>query len=1022
MLENSFKNVIRGWKKSLLFWLLIVLIALFFISGLVLAVGMEQYSDETYAAYRTIGLFEYVGDAYPDESVYSENIEIAAKRLSALHLENDPRVETWDVPVKTIGYNAAIKRNDPEIPYYENAVLLVKTGTSKGDPWYTYVTVERALYSVRNTEGKRIKLDTYTIPLEPNHYYLVTGYYQVEGTPLPVLCMHSYRNAAAEKAGFDGNIENMVLDVTSPDGSYSIPEGNPLLSIAETYRVLNDGLNMTFTADVESLLPFEQEKLYLKSGRFFAAEEYAQGAEVCIVTEWVAGRLGVGVGDTIPLSVVYDPESASAESYWYETGFDAEKTYTVIGITNANEENLHCVFAPKAADTPQRGSFSYTLGVARLDNDGAEAFYADITPKLPENVRLLIYDQGWSTVSVPLKSVRKTIAWLSILSGAAMVVLAVVFGFLFVYSDRRTAQIMTKLGTNTEKVYGHYLVGAGLIAISAAAVSVILAAVCLPRIITAMDRTLLSTVEDHSLDFSNAALSFARPLEPLKAPGTGLLLLAGVIAVLLSLISCAFFTHAAMKKPMQRRETVSHRSHRGASRSLSGGALRYAALSAVRGGARSVASLVVILLCTVMLLGLAAAKRSYADQLAEIRNNTKIQGVYTDLSGRRTDGLLIDAHLINALHRTGMVEKVSVSAKQIALYVGRIITNGDKEEIETSNLGRTPQDLEKFADLLTADRLIFTDDMLRHPIFGSGTPVVRWLEGYDAAVFRETEAETVTRMVPQASTASRLPKDEATDSEPVLKEQTEVVIPAVVPERFLEDRSLTLGDIVQFQQQFSAYDVRFPKLRIVGSYHGVSKINRLFCPLIYYVSPELLYSEDANTTESLYPYTFENAQFTLKNSDDLMTLKQFFLDSGYSEVSKIRKYRTFVVLNDSSFLYTTAQLEKRIATLPSFYPLSIGVGIAIAFIIVFLRRKEVITMKLLGTKRIRAWLCLWLEQLLLCLVGVGLALLGFLLYKREVQPEAFRWLLLLCAGYLLSAALSAALLCCSKLTSHTKEV
>ena len=1022
MFENSFKNVVRGWKKSLLFWLLIVLIALFFISGLVLAVGMKRYSDETYASYRTIGLFEYVGDAYPDESVYSENAVIAAERLSALHLENDPRVETWDVPVKTIGYNAAIKRNDPEIPYYENAVLLVKTDAKKGDPWYTYVTVERALYSVRDTERKRIKLDTYTIPLESNHYYLVTGYYQVEGTPLPILCMHSYRNAAAEKAGFDGDIENMILDVTAPDRSYSIPEDNPLLSIAETYRVLNDGLNMTFTADVESLLPFEQEKLYLKNGRFFTGEEYEQGAEVCIVTEWIAERLGVGVGDTIPLSVVSDPESTIAESYWSETGFDAQKTYTVIGITNANEENLHCVFAPKAADTPQRGSFSYTLGVVRLDNDGAEALYAEIAPKLPENVRLLIYDQGWSTVSAPLKSVRKTIAWISALSVAAMLILAVVFGFLFVYSDRKTAQIMMRLGTNTPKIYGHYLIGAGSIAVSAAAISVFLASIFLPRIITAMDRTLLSTVEDHSLDFSNAALSFARPLEPLKAPGISLLLLAGVIAILLSLISCTLFTYIAMKKPMQRRETVSHRSHRGASHSLSGGAPRYAVLSTVRGGARSITPLVVILLCTVMLLGLAAAKQSYVDQLAEIRKSSKIKGVYTDLSGRRTDGLLIDAHLINALHRTGMVENVSVSAKQIAFYVGRVITNGDKEEIETSNLGRTPQDLEKFADLLTADRLIFTDDMLRHPIFGNGTPVVRWLEGYDASVFRETTEETVTRMVPQESAALRPPKGAAINPEPVLVEQTEVIMPAVVPERFLEDRSLTLGDVVQFQQQFSAYDVRFPKLRIVGSYHGISEINRLFCPLIYYVSPELLYSEDENATELLYPYTFENAQFTLKNSDDLMRLKQFFLDSGYSEVSKIRKYRTFVVLNDSSFLYTTAQLEKRIATLPSFYPLSIGVGIAIAFIIVFLRRKEVITMKLLGTKRIRAWLCLWLEQLLLCLVGVGLALLGFLLYKREVQPEAFRWLLLLCAGYLLSTALSAALLCCSKLTSRTKEV
>lgn len=1018
MWSNAWKTVLRAWKKSLLFWVLIALIALFFISGTALFVGMKQYADQAYASYRTIGLFEYVGGAYPDERIYSEEAQNAAQQLNSLQLSRDPRVLQWDVPEKALAYHAAIERADTEIPYYENAVLLVKTGAKKGDPWYTYVTVERELYSVRKTEGRRIKLDTMTLPMEMNHYYLVSGYYQVEGTPLPILYVHSFDNAAANAAGFDGDITHMIVDVTAADGGYEIPADCPLLSIAETYRVLNDGLELTCTADVESLLPFEQEALYLTDGRFFTPEEYETGADVCIVTEWVADRLGIGVGDTVPLSVVSDPNGTAAESYWYETGFDAEKTYTVVGVTNANEAYLHAVFAPKDADA-RPGSFTYTLGIARLDNDGAEAFAAEITDRLPESVRLLIYDQGWSAVAEPLHAVRKTVYILSAVSAAAMLALAFVFGFLFVYGDRRTAQIMTRLGTNAAKVYGHYLIGAGLIALTAAAAGVALSAALLPRIIAAMEQTLTATAADHTLDYSNAALSFSRALEPLQAPSFGLLLAGGGIAVLLSVCSCALFARAAMKRPMHSRETVRRRSHRGGSVSLSGGAFRYAALSALRGGARSLAPLVVILLCAILLLGLAAAKQSYIGQLASIRENTKIRGVYTDLSGRRTDGLLVEAHLVNALFRTGMVEYISVSAKKPFFYVGRIVTDGDTETIETTlSHGTTPQLLEKYTDLFSADKLIFTDDMLRHPIFGSRAPVIRWLDGYDASIFRADTIETVTKRVEQTPSA-RPPKGETASAEPVLVEQSEIVAPLVVPERFLEDRAVSVGDIVQFQQQAAA--VELVKYRIVGSYHGSTGINHLFCPLEYFLPQALLYAGDESATEQLYPYTFENAQFTLKNSDDLLALKTFLRESGYSEVRHIRKYRTFVVLNDSSFLYTTAQLEKRIAALPSFCPLPVGVGIAIAFLVVFLRRKEVRTMKLLGTGRLRAWLSLWLEQLLLCAAGVGLALVGFRLVRGTPPPDGLLWVLLLLIGYLFAAALSAALLCLSNRALRKKE-
>ena len=97
----------------------------------------------------------------------------------------------------------------------------------------------------------------------------------------------------------------------------------------------------------------------------------------------------------------------------------------------------------------------------------------------------------------------------------------------------------------------------------------------------------------------------------------------------------------------------------------------------------------------------------------------------------------------------------------------------------------------------------------------------------------------------------------------------------------------------------------------------------------------------------------------------------------------------------------------RIAALPSFCPLPVGVGIAIAFLVVFLRRKEVRTMKLLGTGRLRAWLSLWLEQLLLCAAGVGLALVGFRLVRGTPPPDGLLWVLLLLIGYLFAAALLA---------------
>ncbi len=86
----------------------------------------------------------------------------------------------------------------------------------------------------------------------------------------------------------------------------------------------------------------------------------------------MAKRVGVGIGDTIDLSVAVSGQPGFYNSYWVDTGFSYHESFTVVGIFNTVMDKSWYVFVPRAAGVPASPfPVGYTVGQTVVQNDKA---------------------------------------------------------------------------------------------------------------------------------------------------------------------------------------------------------------------------------------------------------------------------------------------------------------------------------------------------------------------------------------------------------------------------------------------------------------------------------------------------------------------------------------------------------------------------------------------------------------------------------------------------------------------------
>jgi len=176
--------------------------------------------------------------------------------------------------------------------------------------------IKSSLFSAQKKTNTGIFIDPEPYPLSPGQTYVAYGEYYYGKTGYTNFRILPFSSAIQEILG---ESVSPIASVTRLENGYEYDPAYDLL--AEKLRVTSNSLVVNATSDILALLPFQQQKSLITSGRAFTDDEYNEQKNVCIIRELAARRMDKRVGDTVSLSIVEPNGAALLDSYKPATGF-----------------------------------------------------------------------------------------------------------------------------------------------------------------------------------------------------------------------------------------------------------------------------------------------------------------------------------------------------------------------------------------------------------------------------------------------------------------------------------------------------------------------------------------------------------------------------------------------------------------------------------------------------------------------------------------------------------------------------
>lgn len=969
---NSIRSIIRSRGKTALFTLLIFVLTLALALGVCVWASVEQFLADCDEYYTTIGIIEYVGTGYPDDTASDTYMADQLLSFDASSVINDEATLLWDISERSMGYIDGFWRTDTYAKDRMMSVFLV------GNVFYNEAenvynaTVMKSLYSLKVKDDTVVYLDADFGSFEYGRYYLVYGELYFGRSPLMHLRVKEYGNAASANEGIP--IPH-VIDVT--DGEYySIPEDCILKKVADTLKVTCNSVLVNSTDDLMALFPFHQNELYFTSGRAFTEEEYADGSHVCVITEIMAARLGVEVGDTIDLSVAISSRPGVYNSYWTDDGFRYNESFTITGITNTSMDKSWYIYVPGSANVPSSSfPIGYTVGQATVSNDGAALFYEHISSGLEGRFRLTVYDQGYSAVEIPYSIILNVAKIVTAVCALVELAVLILFGFLFIYRQRETSETMLMLGTGRMKVSGYFFISASLISLIACAAGAV-GAYFLHGGIIALISKAARTYALIDRRFSNGDLTVSRTLDFDPKLGLDLFMYVGLAVMVLAVLSCMVFAINTFFNNRPSRQKHSGPKKQRRSSHMRGGSMKYAMLSIFRGGMRSIVIPILAITVVVFFGQLSDTVLSYQEQLDEVYDTSVINGYFTDIKGKQTGNEIIDAYNICDLYHTGKISTLSVSVSESYYYIG-ISMLADKTIQDIGPL-YVPSNYFVYesleATILRGFDLTATNDIYMSPEFFYADAIgMDFLEGYDVSFLSAPYKEEDQRC-------------------------------CMVSTAFMEKYNVGLGDTVRCaidsvtnSEKYNARIFVHYDMLVVGAYEKQGMEDTIYAPLSLFFDTSLIWGEGRTASgapeetfdngyiisdeqkDILKDNTFNSVYFKLFDTHELVELKDYLSDYGYSQVHRIGQVREFIVLLDAVFNDSVASVEQQIRYIDLLYPCLYAlvgiIAVVVSYLFVISRKKELATMVALGTGPRGTFLSFFMEQSMLCSSGT---VIGFL--------------------------------------------
>ncbi|ANW99899.1 ABC transporter permease [Thermoclostridium stercorarium subsp. thermolacticum DSM 2910] len=984
--RNSMLSILRTKGKTALFLLLIFALTLSLCLGISLWVSIEGFLENLDNHYMTIGLIEYVGPDYPNDTVYDLSMTDALKNFDFSLITGFDDTILWDGSSRAIGYIDGFYRTDSHIPNNGSSILVVGSTIPSGDGFYNAIVYD-VIYSNLARKNTKIIINAGDIELQYGRYYLVYGNVYRALSSYLYFSFDEYSNLMAKEKGIE---VPYILDITTDAKTgprYRVPDDSVLYKVADTWKVINNSVIVCATDNLMSLFPFHQQELYIREGREFTDEEYKNGSRVCIISETAAKRIGVGVGDKINLSIAVSDYPGIENSFWTENGFQYSGEFTVVGITNNTQDKDFYVFVPKSSGIPvSRYYIGYAVGQAVIKNQSAAEFYEYLEPYMTGKLNLTIYDQGYSAVAEPFGIILRIIKIVTVVCAVMEIAMLALFGFLFVYRQRETSEIMLLLGTGKKRVCAYFLYSSGLISLIATLAGAVTGYYLHERVIRFITGIAggYTTVDRR---FSDGNLSVVKSLNFDLEMDPWLFVVAGFVIFVLAMLFCLAFTILTFRnKPGQRKMSGPKRA--GKTSRLRGGSIKYAMLSILRGGARS-AIVPVVAAVVVFFFGQTAnTSNSYHKQLSEIYKNTTITGYFTDINGKQVGNLQVEAANINSLYHSGYITDLSVSWDMKYYYLGiSRFADGTEREIEPLYVpqGFAAETIRNH--MQRGPSIVGTNDIRTVPeFFYSDNIIMEFIDGFDESFLAK-------------------PTGDMPDNE----------VCCMIPTSLMKEKGINLGDTIRVATDETVYSEKYGAeifyeidLKVVGCFEKQGSEDLIYVPLSMVFDTERIWGKrdmltgapeetfDTGYTAGpeqngyLSRFTFKSAVFKLADTGKLSEFKDYLEKAGYSQVNKIGNIREFVVLRDQKFNNVVNNINQQIRYLNVLYPcLYVLVGI-IAVIISYLmtasRRMEFAVMRGLGTTKRQTFFSFFAEQVILSAAGCVLGLIVWRLLAGTVIP------------------------------------
>lgn len=958
IIRNSWKNMYRSPKKSVVIFLIMFLFA--FLTCVIVSTkkDISEFLELCNDKYKTIGILEYLGDDYPDEYVVDEKLSDAFSQVDGLSVWEDESVLQKEISQKYFGNIEGYTRTDKYALVRDEAVVAISMPIfveGASEMYQCFVT--DCLYGARDLTGTLLYVDA--------------GDYELDYSKKYVLRIKAYPNSFTMESYY-------ILDYEDPitgqvvSGYCALEKGDSIPKVyedmAHKLRVKHNGITITPTKDLECVPLFHQNELLIAGGRSFTEAEYNEGSKVCVISHTTAGAMGKGIGDFVTLYWNDLGEVDFWDNYDIEKGFAYKETFEIVGITNEMISLCHNVFVPDGALFGNiQKTVGYEIGYVQVENEKAFDYALKVLEVLPKDFRFTIYDQGYNQVAGTYLMIEK-IMNVIILGGLLLCVAFLgLVGYIMVIRQQNTALIMQKLGSGKGNVFVHFLSQGVIFGMTASVLGASLAK-SLHNVIWQEIEKLTNAKLAMDLRFSDFNLS-VKGFDTVFEPSAGLLVyvMTALVYLLLVCAIVALFVVAVVKekkskaawgkKSKEKVKATPTKSRRLRKNYSVGprkpyGSFGFAISNLYRDKVKTIVVALIALVSICFGLKMIEMWNTSQANYDKLLYEQTLRGYYTDYSGRpiSTTELLLDPAQIEKVGDLEFIDQVEYSTLEMAVFLG-IVENADGETHTYERMRAAEKMVGLYRQqkqFIEGERLTFTTDMQATAEFGGkAKPEITFLEEFSEEFLKE-KSEVVNR-----------------------KPGETPLVYGIVSEQLMEKKGIRLGDTIVFaiselernlpgifgENYFEEY-----KVKVIGSFVGKSQKDYIYCAYDSYVGNN----------------SITKAIFTIKGLDNISAKKDAMLEAGMGQAKVAGRNRSFVVLEDGVAQNNLSSMRQQ-----DFYTKLVIILMSVVcifgnamtgYFLVNHRSKEIAIMRSLGAGKVQIYKAFTLDQVLIYFAGSGLGL------------------------------------------------